>query len=55
MNRNQHQEPAIITGVFTGISPSIAEDLMQRGCLVCGAVRRCPNADGLVTRCVNAK
>jgi NAD(P)-dependent dehydrogenase (short-subunit alcohol dehydrogenase family) len=53
MNMNKTQEPrpvVVITGVSTGIGFAIAEDLMQRGYLVCGAVRRLADADGLVTR-----
>ncbi|WP_193727105.1 SDR family oxidoreductase [Burkholderia sp. BE17] len=51
MNKTQEPRPvAVITGVSSGIGLAIAEDLMQRGYLVCGAVRRLADADGLVTR-----
>lgn len=50
-NKTQETRPVVvITGVSSGIGLAIAEDLMQRGYLVRGAVRRLADADGLA-RC----
>jgi len=50
-NKTQETRPVVvITDVSSGIGLAIAEDLMQRGYLVRGAVRRLADADGLA-RC----